>query len=322
MNVVRNWRGRGAILCETDQGLFILKEYVGPPNKVAFLDKMLKKLRELGDLYIENIMKNKEDAYFVFDRDKCAYVLKTYSDGHECDYQNMDECVAAVERLAHLHKELEQINWLDLLSSDEEDNTFHLNEYSIMDEYEKHNRELKRVKQFLRKKSQKSYFELFLQEYFDTFHEQALQITEELAYYEDIFAKDKQKIICHGDFQYHNILISQEQVFLANFDKCILDYPIRDLYLFMRKLLEKSDWSTEIGHTLLEAYNRIYPISIGNQIELFYRFSYPEKFWKIVNYYNNTGKAFIPGKNMEKIDKLISQEENKRKFLEETLRFQ
>ena len=29
--------------------------------------------------------------------------------------------------------------------------------------------------------------------------------------------------------------------------------------------------------------------------------SYPEKFWKIVNFYYNTGKAWIPEKNMEKL---------------------
>lgn len=321
MNVVQSWRGRGAILCDTDKGLFILKEYVGPPNKVPFLDKLLKQLRELGDVYIENIIKSKADEYLVYDRDKCAYMLKTYSSGHECDYQNMEECVAAVERLARLHKELEKIDMSVFGEEQDGENAFHLNEYFIMEEYEKHNRELKRVKQFLRKKSQKSNFELYLQDYYDLFFEQAVRITEELAYYEKLFANDKQKMICHGDFQYHNILFDREAIFLSNFEKCVVDYPIRDLYLFMRKLLEKNDWSTEIGHTLLEAYNRIHPINIGNQIELFYRFSYPEKFWKIVNYYNNSGKAFIPSKNMEKIDKLICQEENKRKFLEETLRF-
>ena len=50
--------------------------------------------------------------------------------------------------------------------------------------------------------------------------------------------------------------------------------------------------------------------------QLYYRLAYPEKFWKIVNFYYNTGKAWIPGRNMEKIEKLFAQEREKQLFLE------
>ncbi len=51
-------------------------------------------------------------------------------------------------------------------------------------------------------------------------------------------------------------------------------------------------------------------------MQLYYRFRYPEKFWKIVNFYYNSGKAWIPGRNLEKLEKLLAQEEEKVKFLE------
>ena len=94
------------------------------------------------------------------------------------------------------------------------------------------------------------------------------------------------------------------------------DYPIRDLYLFMRKLLEKNNWSQTLGDTLLETYNKERSLSGKDYIQLRYRFAYPEKFWKIVNFYYNSGKAWIPGRNMEKIEKLFAQEREKQLFLE------
>ena len=50
--------------------------------------------------------------------------------------------------------------------------------------------------------------------------------------------------------------------------------------------------------------------------QLYYRLSYPEKFWKIVNFYYNSPKVWIPGKNMEKLKKIWIQEEEKQTFLE------
>ena len=37
---------------------------------------------------------------------------------------------------------------------------------------------------------------------------------------------------------------------------------------------------------------------------------------KLVNFYYNSGKAWIPGRNLEKLEKLLAQEEEKVKFLE------
>ena len=42
---------------------------------------------------------------------------------------------------------------------------------------------------------------------------------------------------------------------------------------------------------------------------------YPEKLWKIVNFYYNSGKAWIPEKNQEKLDRLLEQEAARKKFL-------
>jgi hypothetical protein len=36
-----------------------------------------------------------------------------------------------------------------------------------------------------------------------------------------------------------------------------------------------------------------------------------------VNFYYNSGKAWIPGRNQEKLDRLISQEKEKQSFLKE-----
>ena len=307
IEVNRTWKGRGAILCDSNKGLLILKEYCGPADKVEFQDYLLKHINESGDVRVESILRTKEDEFIVYDQDRVAYIVKTYCDGRECNYRDIEECRQAVSVLAKLHR-VSDLSGCDILSEQPV--------YRADKEYEKHNRELKKVRKFLREKSQKTDFEIYLMKHYDYFMNNALQITDELRYY--AYEEDSYEfpIVCHGDYQYHNIMQTESGSVLLNFEKCVRDYPVRDLYLFLRKLLEKNNWSQTLGDMLLESYNMERTLTERDYKQLYYRLAYPEKFWKIVNFYYNSGKAWIPGRNMEKIEKLFAQEREKQLFLE------
>ncbi len=314
IEVLRTWKGRGAILCESDRGLLILKEYTGSKDKIIFQDALLRCIRERGFLAVESILRTKEGELTVYDQDRTPYILKTYFDGKECNLREKKECLQAVKTLARLHQaacvELQDLP------------PFRQKMESGMDkEYEKHNRELKKVKKFLKDKSQKTDFEMFLLSNYDSFLKKALQIEDEV-HTSQTEAKEPSCMVCHGDYQYHNIIVGdyggngKEEMAVINFEKCMRDNPVRDLYLFLRKLLEKNAWSQELGVLLLEAYQEERTLSPEDYKQLYYRLSYPEKFWKIVNFYYNSGKAWIPGRNMDKLEKLLAQEPEKVAFLE------
>ena len=65
-------------------------------------------------------------------------------------------------------------------------------------------------------------------------------------------------------------------------------------------------------------YGKEKRLSASDTLQLYYRFAYPEKFWKIANFYYNSGKAWIPGRNMEKLERLLAQRKIKKAFLEQT----
>ena len=311
-------KGRGAILCDTDQGSLIFKEYTGNRDRIELQDRVLKAVKNAGNIVVEQIMPTAAGELFVQDGDGVKYILKTWQDGRECSIYDKEECLEVVRLLARLHKCM-------ALPAD----TPGLPPvFSPEKEYEKHNKELKKVKKYLQQRGQKQPFEISLQNAIDYFLEQALSVTEEWNTYCDVKNKNEMAAgaagdpvtFCHGDYQYHNIIKSEGGWFLVNFEKCISDSPVRDLYLLMRKLLEKSNWSIPLGKELLGAYEKEKPVTAINRIDLYYRLAYPEKFWKIANFYFNSGKAWIPGRNQEKLEKLIAQEKEKQHFLEEVFR--
>ena len=54
---------------------------------------------------------------------------------------------------------------------------------------------------------------------------------------------------------------------------------------------------------------------------LYLLFLYPEKFWKISNQYYNHRKSWIPPKTLEKLQKVLAQNEERHTFLKQFTAF-
>lgn len=308
--VERTWKGRGSILFETKNGIYILKEYKGTPQRISQIAKSLQEIQQNGYEEIETILPNKEGEFFCADYDRTIYIVKSYVQAKECSIRDKEEYLKGIKNLARLHKAMEGVG-RDLLSEP--------SKLPILREIEKHNAELKGVRRYIRNKGQKSEFELYLQKHYDFFFEQAVSVQEKLLK-ENISSwllqiREKHTV-CHGDYQYHNILMTDNSCFIINFEKIAVDSPVRDLYLFMRKLLEKNNWNIDLGKELLHIYNEERALQEEELLQLKYRFYYPEKFWKIVNFYYNSPKTWISSKNGEKLTKLLEQEEAKKTLMQ------
>ncbi len=308
IEVLRTRKGRGTFICDTKQGSLIFQEYSGNPEKLKLQQALLQRIKELELVKAEELILNREGQLFVKDGDGVCYILKTYFEGNECDIYDSRQCVEAIQLLARLHHCMEDMDISGGL----------LPAYSPLKEYEKHNRELTRVWSYLKKKGQKQVFEMRLLGVMEYFIWQARQVTESWRALECGKEAAQPPVgLCHGDYQYHNILRCQDGWRIVNFEKLKQDDPIQDVYLFLRKVMEKNNWPIHQGLDLLEAYGAIRNLDEYSRKDLYHRFAYPEKFWKIVNFYYNASKAWIPEKNLEKLEKVISQEKSKMNFLKE-----
>lgn len=320
VEVLRTRKGRGAILCETKQGLKIIKEYKGTREKAALQHALLTHIQQSGQVDAEMILSNREGELLTVDTDQTVYMVKDYFDGRECNMKEPEEGRRVMVILAKLHRDMAVADPYIASSKTEETRNFPV--YQIEQEFDKHNRELRKIRKYIRAKGQKTDFEIYLLKHYDIFMEKALSITQQVKahdftdYYETIRQKGT---FCHGDYQYHNILFGSRQAAVINFEKCILDSNVRDISLFMRKLLEKNNWAQDIGYDLLNTYEKEKPLEPEDRMQLYYRLAYPEKFWKIVNFYYNSSKVWIPGRNMDKLNALLVQESAREEFLRSIL---
>ena len=298
-------RGRDCYLCDTNLGIKVLGEYKGSKERAGFLAEMLDFFKE-HQLSVDCIVRTKEGEILALDVDESKYILSDAFTGAECDTKNRDDMLTAVRCLASLHNVAETY-------VGEMPDFVKMKPDSLLLLYQKHNRELRQVRNYIRTRKKKNEFEeLFIHQY-DRFAGKAEEITgllEKMELEKNVFG------FCHGDFNQHNLIFSRQGIAIVRFENFSYDIRVSDLANFVRKMMEKNNWNTGLGLDLIRTYDGVRKMSAQEYKYLYFYLAYPEKFWKIANHYNNSHKAWLSGRNIEKLEKVIEQENAREQFLQ------
>lgn len=316
---VKNTRKvRDAVLCESGQGLFLIKELKFSERRLRVLERLCGYLRERECENIDWILKTKESELFCVAEDGTRYFLKRWFSGRECDIHREKDVLDAVANLTKIHLALRGFE------GDESEGLTVMASEDLRQEYFRHNREMKKVRTFMRDKVDKGDFELAFLKHFDSMYgtaQLALESLEQSNYEELLTDCRKKNQLVHGDYNYHNILMTYKGIATTNFEHVQNNIQITDLYYFLRKVMEKNHWDIALGNKILNCYQKNISFEAGELEYIAICLAYPEKFWKAANSYYRSRKVWIPAKNLEKLELVIRQTEEKKEFLETLFAF-
>lgn len=310
---------RDAVLCESDQGLFLIKEMKFSEKRMSVLEWLGKHLQEQKCANIDWILKNREGALFSVSEEGTKYFLKKWFAGRECDIQREKDVLEAVTNLTKIHDALRAP-----ASEENRQAEAVLPGEDLRQEYFRHNREMKKVRSFMRDKVGKGDFELAFLKHFDAMYACADHALEELkaSNYDALYRESLEKHrLIHGDYNYHNVLMTYAGIATTNFEHVQENIQVTDFYYFLRKVMEKHHWDVWLGDKMIECYGRLRPFEDGELDYIAICLAYPEKFWKAANSYYRSKKVWIPAKNLEKLELVIKQTEEKKQFLETIFSF-
>jgi CotS family spore coat protein len=287
----------------------LLREYRRSIERINFLHGMLTFLQGEG-LAVEQIYPTAEGNLLTGGEDEVHFWLVTSFHGAECGTRDRDDVLAAVRSLARLHATAARHE-----AEVPEMVTVGMDEPLLL--CEKHNRELRRVQNYIRNKKKKNEFEVLFAGQYDAFMKKALAVTEQMReHLSGDLMRGRVAGFCHGDFNQHQVIFTGEDTAIVHFEHFRYQDPIGDLANFVRKILEKNNWNTGLGLDMIRAYDAGRRLSPADLCALFDSLAYPEKFWKVANRYFNGHKAWLSGREVDKLKKLIKQEENREQFLE------
>ena len=311
VEVYQTMRGRGAVILRTDKGIRQLKQLDTNESRLGAEYQFKEKLYEAGFRSIDRCIKNEQEELITYDRYNNPYVMRTFFEGRECNVTNKEEIEMAVDNLARLH-----IACRKVFNSTEGDVHIRLN-----GDFRRRNQEMKRVRSFIGRQSPKREFETTYINAYDYFYKQALECESKFG---NSCQEEKSSHLgyCHGMYNHHSVMLYQTdagQVLTGtiNFDKFYVGNQLADLYHFMRKTVEKNGYSFELMRNIIERYARTCPLDEQDIEYIYILYRYPEKFYKISNQYMNSPKNWISPKMLEKLQKVIQDEEKKQRLLEQ-----
>ncbi len=303
-------RGRGSLILETDDGYKIVKETRTSAGRLVWENKVKSHLVANGFEKIDSFNLNNDGNISTTIQNGLRYVVRDWYIGEECNLNNINEIYLAAKNLGELHANMKGISPDgEGMCSGSED---------IVIAFRRHNAEMKHIKNYLRTKREKNSFELALLKAFPQFYEQCENAVSMLEgeLYRDLYDKSRELgEVCHGSYTYHNVLMCEDGIATTVFDKCSFGLQLMDVYYFLRKVMEKNNWKAEYGNALIDGYESVNKIDDEHREILGILLLYPEKFWKLSSHYMNGKKTWISNKNVEKLEVLCNQFENRNEFV-------
>jgi CotS family spore coat protein len=300
-------KGRGVTIYETDAKTYVLKAVKGSQARMSAQAQILEQLMENGEFSLERYVPNREGAYLTKNEEGEQFLLKEYLEGREWNLEDEMEILRGSRILGALHTRLVFPQKLALPEA-----------ACWSREVDKHSRELKRTRNFIRQRQQKNEFERLYLKLYPEFYRQAEGVQKRLEDFAEaaLFRESVERgCLCHGDFTYHNLIHYRGGAAILNFDKLHYGIQMEDFYQYFRKVMEKNDWRPPLAEKVLGAYMEKRPVNRMEREYLALRFAYPDKFWKVANHYFNGSKNRIIEKGQDKLETLQRQNEKRKEFL-------
>lgn len=347
LDINRVYRVKGAYVIDTGTEKKILREYRFGEGKARLVNYIMQHLKNQGYSDVDMICENRSKNLISENQYRNRFVLRDYFEGEECDLISQGDILNAVDNLAKIHTMLHSVDFSFLESMQEEEPVSEeadiLSAASTKDEKREvkiivptrnikdtlynHARELRRVFRYMCAKKKKNDFEVEYIKNYSMFARQPLYALQQLdnSDYDKLM---KQVIIngsvTHGEYTHHNIIMNKEgsnnRCAVTGFEKASVGIQIYDLYSLLRKVMEKNNWDYDIGSKMINTYintrSKEHNDVTSAEITVLYALIiFPEKLWKITDYYYNRRKTWLSQKMLDKILKLESLEKKREEFI-------
>ncbi|MGL4763380.1 MAG: CotS family spore coat protein [Sarcina sp.] len=303
---------KGIYYLKTNKGDRCLKRINYGTQKLLFVYGAKEHLVKNGFTNIDRYFLNiDEEPYALVNED--LYTLSEWIEGRECDFHNIDEVKLAAQALARLHDASK--------GYDPPENSKLKTDIgrwpSLMD---KRIKALTKMRDMARKKNMKQNFDLTYIKTVDFYKDLAIRASKVLnsSEYGAVCEKsEEEKVFCHHDFTYHNIVIdNNEDLHVLDFDYCKREIRAFDIANFMIKVLKKVDWNLEYAKAIIGSYDSVSVIEEREYKIILAFLLFPQRYWRLANrhYYNEV--TWGANTFTKKIQNIINEKDVYTDFIE------
>lgn len=297
---------RKVFILKTETGKKILKRLDCNKERADFINTCVKALMDNFNYMVEFRAFEEEKVYKVWKNE--YYMLMELVPGREVTFTNPIEFNLSGELLAKYHQaSREALKSAITLDVDE----------SMVKKYEKAVIDIKELKRLVSSYRFKDEFDkMFLSSVDEHILEmkKALELISFSSY--GSYRKDISNcVICHNDLAEHNFLISNQGMYLVDFDYCSIELKVMDLADLILKGIKNVAFNFEKAVEVIKAYNSIEPLSNEDFKLLYILILFPRDFYSIVKDYYHKNKEWDKEVFINRFQNKLDNEEFRREFL-------
>ena len=211
------------------------------------------------------------------------FILSPWVDGIRCSFDDLNHVIISIQKLSEIHSKTRSFKPILGSSSREGFDDYYISTL-------RHFEDLLKSSNCAFK-----YRDKFSRQFISSF-DSSLKLAElSLDFASKITSDELSRSLCHGDYVNKNLIFPEDlNPWIIDFDKCRMDYSMKDLGYFMRRLLkrENTKWNIPLAMSILKAYNNISPMTQSDFYYVLSYISFPQKYWKISrDYYKNIHKC-------------------------------
>ncbi|OON98600.1 MAG: hypothetical protein ATN35_04395 [Epulopiscium sp. Nele67-Bin004] len=280
LEIKKHYYDRSNFILDTNKGKYILRKMNISTEQILFMYDAVNHLRGNGFLQIGSIYPTKKNLPYSTSRGQ-IYVMQTYKDGKEVEFNELADIKGSIKLLANFHK-----CGVGFETSLKNSQAIHIKD--IYSYFSKRTRETHTLKKKITPLSQKTPFEIaFLKDYqdYEELQKMALDCTSQTCCKNIMTNVQLTNSLAHNDFKYHAIRRMGDNYTLVHIDLCTYNMQVLDFSSILIKIMQKNSWDTTLLHELITIYETIRPLSDDEKAVLKAMLIFPDKFATICNNY-------------------------------------
>ncbi len=305
-------RAYGAFICDTNQGVVLVKEAAEPEEVLLFAHGAKEHLAQQGFLCTDRY-KLSCDGQVWTEQGGEIYTVRCWMRAEEAKLTDRTCALRMASMLGQMHRAAR--------GYEAPEKSRRINRcYDWPQQIYKDARKLQSCSKILRKNGKYTEFDLMVLECMPEMLEQvgeAQRFFMSESYVRMAERAEREQVFGHGGYNDHTVLLGAGQNMITDFEKSCYMIPIVDLVMLLERALRKNDWNEQLGLFMLENYDRWCPLDDEDKQMIQALLVYPVRFCKICSEAYQMKRSWMPISYKRKLEEWKGQQAKRKVFIKQ-----
>ena len=302
----------GAFICDTNQGVVLVKEAAEPEEVLWFAHGIKEHLAQKGFGCTDRYLMNGEGEVRA-ELEGDAYTVRRWMRTEEVKLTEKECPLRLAAMLGQMHR---AAKGFEAPAKSRRVNRCHDWPQQIY----KDTRKIQSCSKMLRKNGRYTEFDLMVLECMPEMLEQleeAQSFFLSEAYVRLADRADGEKVFGHGSYSDHTALLGRGQSMITDFEKSCYMIPVADLVMLLERALRKNAWNEKLGLLMLENYDRWCPLDSEQKQMVKALMRYPTRFCKLCSEAYQIKRNWMPISYKRKMEEWRAQQSDRKVFIKQ-----